>query len=132
MGDKENKSGNKRRAFYRKKEKLNSRGNSGGNSGTNAKTKSIVRELKFYLHDSQLRKSSESFTKIKEAIITKIKKTFENPNAIAESLSSNKRKTFTKPELQQSTETDADAKQLENNMFKEEYRIDYKIFKKRK
>ena len=127
MGDKENKSGNKKRPYYRKRGKSNS----GGNSGTNAKTKSTVREMKFHLHDSQQRKSSESFAKIKEAIITKIKKSFKNPNTIEESLSSNSKKIFTKPKKQESTETDADAKNMQNTMFMEQYKINSTIFRKK-
>ena len=128
MGDKDNKSGNKRSPFYRKRGKSNSGGNSWGNSGTNAKTKSTVRELKFYLHDSQLRKSSESFTKIKEVIITKIKKSLENPNTIVESLLLDLKKVFIKPKKQETTEANLATRDMENSMFMEEYKIDFTIF----
>ena len=100
-------------------------------SGANTKRKSTVREIKFHLHNSQQRKSSESFTKIKEAIITKIKKQYKNPNPIVESFSSNYKKTFTKLKKQESTETDADAKNTENTMFMEEYKTNFIIFRKK-
>ena len=54
----ENKS-NRRRPFYKKKS---------GNFENNV-VKHKVKELKFYLYDSAARKKSESFGRIKEAII---------------------------------------------------------------
>ena len=82
-GQKNNK--NRRRFTQRKR----------GTSSTNIKINSTtsknnnppkIRELKFYLHDSAQRKTSESFNKIKEAIITKIQKTFEDSVDVVESL----------------------------------------------
>ena len=45
----------------------------GTSAGTSAGTKTkLIREMKFHLHDSASRKSSESFRKIKEAVVNKI------------------------------------------------------------
>ena len=89
MGNKENNSGsngNRRKPFYRKI-----------NKSTLSTRPKMVREIKFHLHDSMQRKSSESFGKIKEAIITKISLEFENPIEIVESLKTGTQILFRKP-----------------------------------
>ena len=60
--------------FYRKKtgNKPNSNGSSGSSSNNNVPRK----EYKFHMHDSQARKTSESYEKIKKVIILKIQETF--------------------------------------------------------
>ena len=101
MGSKENtpssaNSGNKnRRRFTRGKN--NSSGTQ--NSNQNNKPKTVVQEMKFYMHDSAQRKSSESFGKIKEAIILKIQSTFESPVDIVKSLRDGTKKMFNKPTM---------------------------------
>ena len=134
MGNKENSSGNatqsgasknnRRRPFYRKKNNSSSSGK--GNNG-NAKPKAAVREYKFYMHGSAQRKTSESYGKIKEAIILKIQNTFENPIAVANSISPGVKKVYTKPNLGKSTNSDADTKAVENAKFLEEWKIDFLI-----
>ena len=71
---------------------------SGMSKSTSTRPK-LVRELKFNLHDSVQRKSSESFGKIKEAIITKIYLEFDNPIEIAESLKVGTKNVFKKPDI---------------------------------
>ena len=66
-------SANKKRPFYRKRT-----GATDGN--TNVCTpKAAVREMKFQMHHSVQRKTSESFGTIRETIILKIQKTFDDP-----------------------------------------------------
>ena len=84
--------------------------------------------MKFYMHDSAQRKSSESFGKIKEAIILKIQSTFESPVDIVKLLRDGVKRAFNKPTLSKSTNTDPADKALEDVQFKEEWKIDYSIF----
>ena len=90
--------------------------------------------MKFYLHDSAARKTSESFGKIKESIILKIQKSFEEHIFLTESIISRTKKVFNKPSRGKSTlaatAANADERALENETFLEEYRIDYAIFRK--
>ena len=58
--------------------------------------------------NSAQRKTSESFAKIKEAIISKIQKTFEDPIAIAKSIVGSEKKFFKKTELKKCLSNDAD------------------------
>ena len=119
---------NKRKPFYRKK------GNGGGDNSNAAVTTKKIKEMKFYLHDSAARKSSESFGKIKESIILRIQKSFEEHIFLTESIISKTKKVFSKPERGKSTlavtAANADERALENETFLEEYRIDYAIFRK--
>ena len=87
---------NRRRFSQRKK----------GTSSTSSKTTSTtsknnntpkIRELKFYLHDSAQRKTSESFNKIREAIIIKIQKIFEDSVDIVASLEAKAKKVYEEP-----------------------------------
>ena len=58
--------------------------------------KPTVRELKFHLHDSTQRKSSESYGKIFDAIIVKIQKSFDDSLDIVTSIETKTKKTFEK------------------------------------
>ena len=63
----------------------NSSSNS-SSSTTNSSSKSKTKEYKFHMHDSNERRSAESFGKIKEAIVLKIQKTFDSPRDIVKTL----------------------------------------------
>ena len=89
----------------------------------------MVRELKFNLHDSVNRKFSESFGKIKEAIITRINLELDNTIEIADSLKMGTKIVFVKPKLESSLSVDKDIKVQENLMFMEEYKINFTIFR---
>ena len=84
------------------------------------------------MHDSQARKTSESFDKIKKAIILKIQETFEESLNIVESLEKKMKKVLKKPELKdyKSEKIDPDEKALENEQLKEEWKQDYDWYKK--
>lgn len=58
------------------------------------------RELKFHLHGTDSSKKSERFEKIKEDIISNIKRTFANAIDIAHSIQDNAKKTYKEPELE--------------------------------
>ena len=66
--NKENKKNNNRRRFRRNFKKSKSSDSSNGQN--DGKTK--IKEYKFHMHDSAQRKASESFGKIRDAIILKI------------------------------------------------------------
>ena len=81
MGNQENNSGaanTKKKPFRKFTKKSNSKGNNNNSnkSKSNSKSQTTVREYKFHLHDSDARKTSESFEKIMEAIVLKIQKAF--------------------------------------------------------
>ena len=114
---------NKRRPFYRKSQ-------NGNGETNNVVTTKKVKEMKFYLHDSDKRKTSESFGRIKESIVLKIQKSFEDTIYLSELIINKCKKTFTKPTKSQSTLGDADAKALENEMYLEEWKIDFGIYRK--
>ena len=116
---------NSRRLFYIKK---------GNGDNNNVVTKAEVKKMKFYLHDSAARKTSESFGRIKEAIILRIQKSFEDPIYLSESITRKKKKTFTKPEKTKSTlgdtaELEAE-KRAENETYLEEWKIDLSVYSK--
>ena len=96
----------------------------GNGDNNNVVAKAKVKGMEFYLHDSASRKTSESFGRIKEAIILKIQKSFEDPIYFSESIISKKKKTFTKPEKTKNTLGDtaelAAEKRAENDMYLEE------------
>ena len=92
-------------------------------------TPKMVKELKFNLHNSVQRKSSEYYGTIKEAIITKIHLDFDNPIEIAESLKVGTKIVFAKPKLESSISGDVNVKAQENLMFMEEYKINFTIFR---
>ena len=114
---------NKRRTFYRKCQ-------NGSGETNNVVTTKKVREMNLYLHDIDKRKTSESFAKIKETIVPNIHKFFEDPIYLSESIINNYKKTFTKPTKSHGTLGDADAKALENEMYLEEWKIDFLIYRK--
>ena len=62
-------------------------------------------DYKFHIHDEQQRKNSDSFGKIKEAIVLNIQKKFDNCMDTAESISSGTIRVFDENELQESSES---------------------------
>ena len=60
--------------------------NSANGSSPDNSSKPKQRELKFYLHDSNQRKTSESYNKIVDTIITKIQRTFDDSLDIVSSI----------------------------------------------
>ena len=62
------------------------------------------------MHDLNQKKTSESFSKIKESIVLKIQKTFEKQRIIAESIRSGVEQTFSEPELETGIFADDDKK----------------------
>ena len=96
----ENQSKNRNRRRFTQKKKGNSNKNTTNGNQNNGKNNNPpkTRELKFYLHDSVGRKQSESFGKIKEAIIIKIQKTFDDPIDLVTSLETNTKKVYSEPE----------------------------------
>ena len=116
--------------FFRKKNsnKPSNNASSGGSSNKSVPKK----EYKFHMHDSQARKTSESFEKIKKAIILKIQETFDEPINVVDSLGKKRKKVLNKPKLKdyKSTETDPDLKKLDEDQLKEEWKVDYDWFKK--
>ena len=63
----------------------------------------MKRELIFHMHDASQRKTSESFARIKESIVSEIEINFENSNHVAASIEDGNRKVFSEPTLQEST-----------------------------
>ena len=84
------KSNKNRRRFSQRKKSSTSSSVTSNKSNNSPK----VRELKFYLHDSANRKTSESFNKIREAIITKIQKTFADSVDVVASLEEKTKKVY--------------------------------------
>ena len=121
--------------FFRRKtnnKPNNNNGNNGSSSSTS--TKNVAKkEYKFHMHDAQARKTSESFEKIKKAIILKIQETFEDSINIVDSLEKKTKKVLEKPKLKdyKSTETDPDLKKLDEEQLKEEWKQDYNWYKKK-
>ena len=76
--------------FFRKKNNNKPNGSSNSHGSSNKVT--AKKEYKFHMHDSQARKTSESFDKIKKAIILKIQETFEESLNIVESLEKKQRR----------------------------------------
>ena len=101
MTESQNKSGNRRRFTQRRGRGNNSNGNknSSKSSGIQQKNnnKPKERELKFHLHDSTQYKTSESYNKIVEAIITEKQKIFDNSLDIVNSIETKTKKVFNKP-----------------------------------
>ena len=90
-----------RRRFTQRRRGTNTSTNSKTSSSTNSKNNNPpkIREYKFYLHDSAQRKTSESFNKIKEAIITKIQKMFDDSVGVVASLESKTKKVYAEPDV---------------------------------
>ena len=123
MGNKENtNSSNSRRSYFSKNKKTSSNGQA--TSGSNSNKPRLTRELKFHMHDSSQRKTSESYGKINESIVLKIQKTFTSSRLIAQSISTNVAQVFKSPELTASAKVDADNKALENRMLETKWKAD--------
>ena len=103
MTETQNKNKNRKRFSQRKRGTPSSNTKTNGNTTTRRNNLPKVRELKFYLHDSIGRKQSESFGKIREAIITKIQKTFEDSVDIVASLEARTKKVFDEPDEPEAT-----------------------------
>ena len=65
----------KKRRFYRKSN--NKPKGNGSENGSNQKVQAKC-EYKFHMHNAQARRSSESYEKIKNAIVLKIQESFED------------------------------------------------------
>ena len=118
----------KKRRFYRKpNNKPNGNGNNSNGSSQKVQTK---REMKFHMHDAQARKMSESFDKIKKAIILKIQETFEDSKNIVESLKKKTKKVIDKPDFKKyvSSLTDPAEKAAENKSLEKEWEVDFQIY----
>ena len=82
------------------------------------------------MHDSAQRKQSENYNRIKEAIILKIQKTFDDPERITESLVQMTKHTFTEPSPGTRSSTGSDAEQAwDNECALKKYVIDYQQYK---
>ena len=108
--------GGSKKPFYRNKKKSE---NATGNKPR------LIREMKFHMHDSQQRKSSESFHRIKESIITKLTGILEHPAKIAESIRTMTPIALSAPELKASTKSTAEEKELDNRMLEMIFKINY-------
>ena len=99
MTEGQNKNKNRRRFTQIKKGNISSTSKNTSN-GTNNKSNNLAknRELKFHLHDSAQRKTSESFNKIVEAIVTKIQKTFDDSVDLVTSIEQKTKKVYAEPE----------------------------------
>ena len=104
----------KRRRFYRKPN--NKPSGNGNNSNGSSQKVQAKREMKFHMHDAQARKLSESYEKIKKAIVLKIQETFEDSKNIVESLEKKVKKVIEKPDYKKyvSSLEDPDEKATEN------------------
>ena len=122
----QNKGGQRRRFYPRKKNSIPSTTGTAKTSDNKPKT----REFKFYLHDSAQRKQSENFNRIKEAIILKIQKTFNDPKRITESLVQMAKHVFTEPTPGNRLSAGTDAEQAwDNKCALKKYAIDYQEYK---
>ena len=119
MSDNQNKNRNRRRFTQKKKGNSNkSTTNGTTNNGKNSNSPKI-REFKFYLHDSVQRKQSESYAKIKEAIITKIQKTFDDSVDLVTSLENKAKKVYTEPTVDEAATVGTDAEKARKDRLAE-------------
>ena len=82
----------------RKQNQNASNSSSNSNSNTsNSSSQNKSKEYKFYMHDSNERRSAESFGKIKDSIILKIQKTFDSPRDIVKTLRDKTQIVITEP-----------------------------------
>ena len=125
--NKENKNNN-RRKFRRNFKKAKSSDSSNGQSDG----KSKIKEYKFHMYDSAQRKTSESFGKIKEAIILKINKTFDTPLEIVESIRTGVKTVPTEPTLDRSTAADPLVKAAEDALNLEKWKIEFSYYHNQK
>ena len=115
-GNKNNCSGKK---WYRSK---------GGNNPSKSKTannQQKARDLKFHLHRTDSSKKAETFEKIKDEIVSRIKRTFSNAMDIAQSIQDGARITYTEPVMAEPTETDPAKLAREGKMIQLKFQIDY-------
>lgn len=104
------------------------RSKSGNNATTKSKTTNNqlrARELKFRMHGTESSKKAETFKKIKDDIVSRIKRTFINAMDIAKSIQNNARITHGEPEMGETTETDAAKLAREDKKITLKYQIDY-------
>ena len=98
MTESQNKSENRRKFTQRRGRGNNSNGNKSNTNSSGSQLKNNnkpkERELKFHLHDSTQRKTSESYNKIVEALITKIQKTFDDLLEIVSSIETKTKKSL--------------------------------------
>ena len=87
----------------------------GNNQNSKNNNQPKMREMKFHLHGTDSSKKAETFEKIREDIISKIKRTFTNAMDIAQSIQDGTKKTFAEPTLGTSTETDPAFRHKEND-----------------
>ena len=92
----------------------------------NATTNSKTKEYTFYLHDSQSRKHAESFSKIREAIILKVQRTFNAPKEVTKCLRNKTIPQFNEPNPDSvagiTDELSALCRERANLKYKEEFR----------
>ena len=85
------------------------RSKSGSNNQTTkgkANNQLKAREMKFHLHGTDSSKKAETFEKIKDYIVSRIKRTFVNAMDIAQSIQDGARVTYNEPVMAETTETD--------------------------
>ena len=103
------KSNKNRRRFSQRKKGSSSTSSSATCTTSKNNNSPKIRELKFYLHDSANRKTSESFNKIREAIITKIEKTFADSVDVVASLEAKTKKVYDEPDMPEAATEGTDA-----------------------
>ena len=86
---------NRQRRFGSKNR--NSKGSAG--KSNNQPIKPTVRGMKYHMHGTDACKKAEIFGKIKEDIVSCVKRTFKDPLDAADSLKDLKEKTFKEPEM---------------------------------
>ena len=116
-------SGNKRNGSGKRWHRSKGGSNSSKSKPTNNQQK--TRELKFHLHGTESSKKAETFEKIKEEIVSRIKRTFSNAMDIAQSVQEGKKKTYKESEMGETTETDIDKKARQEKMNALKYQLDY-------
>ena len=89
---------NQRRRFYQKPSNKNKPNGNGNNSNGSSQKIQAKREMKFHMHDAQARKTSESYEKIRKAIILKIQESFEDSANVVESLRKKQKIAVAKPD----------------------------------
>ena len=113
------KSNKNRRRFSQRKKGSSSTSSSATCTTSKNNNSPKIRELKFYLHDSANRKTSESFNKIREAIITKIQKTFADSVDVVASLEAKTKKVYDEPNIPEATTEGTDAEKARKDRLAE-------------
>ena len=80
--------------------------------------------MKYHMHGTDAQRKAESFEKIKDDIVSRVKRTFKDPLDIVTSLKELREKTFQEPDMAMSDKT-GDAKVHEERMLQLKYQIDY-------